>query len=466
MSRANIAKGVLFVAALVAFAMFVPAGWDRFDHAVLEALHLLRDFARAHILLTLLPALLIAGAVSTFISRASVTRYLGPDSNKAVAYGTASVGGAVLAVCSCTVLPLFAGIVRMGAGVGPATTLLYAGPAINVMAVFLTASALGYDIGAARAGMAIVFSLVVGLCMHLLFGREDARKEAPAAQPEAEGSERPAWKTAVLILTMVAALIAGGWAVTGQLTVGIRCCPAGEDVQFVRGELVSETPQAIEIRRPDGRIRRISKGVLLSRRTLEHPLYVAVHRARWFITGVLLAATAGLMALWCRRSEFREWAVNSWELCRRIVPLLLAGVLLAGFLLGRPGHEGLIPGRYVEMVVGADPGRLLSDAGLRGGPAAALLRLFWLPLTCLAASLVGTLTYFATLTEVPVVAGLLGAGMGKGPALALLLAGPAMSLPNMLVIYSVLGGRRTLAYCLLIVVTSTAAGVAFGTLAG
>ena len=461
MSESKLWKSIGLVLAAVAFALFVPVGWRRFDHAVLEALHMLRDFARAHILLSLLPALVIAGAIATFINRQAIIRYLGPDSNKAAAYGIASVGGAVLAVCSCTVLPLFAGIMRMGAGVGPATALLYAGPAINVMAVFLTASALGFDVGAARAGLAVIFAVIVGLCMGTLFGRE-ADEDSPApARPQASEDERPAWKTAVLIGTMMAALVAGSWAVTGQLTVGIRCCPPGEVTQHYRGELLSETEQSMTIRLPNGDVRRFSKGVVATKDTLEHPVYVAIHRARWLITAALLAAVAVLMWRWCDGSELKEWATNSWDLCRRIVPLLLAGVLLAGFLLGRPNHEGLIPSRYVEMVVGGDPGPLLRELGLSGGAFAGLLRAAWLPITCLAAALVGTFTYFATLTEVPVVAGLLGAGMGKGPALALLLAGPAMSLPNMLVIYSVLGGKRTAVYCVLIVTTSTLAGVGF-----
>ena len=462
MSNSRLWKSIGLVLAAVVFALFVPVGWRRFDHAVLEALHMLREFARAHILLSLLPALVIAGAIATFINRQAIIRYLGPDSNKAAAYGIASVGGAVLAVCSCTVLPLFAGIMRMGAGVGPATALLYAGPAINVMAVFLTASALGFDVGAARAGLAVVFAVVVGLCMGSLFGREaDEESQAPA-QPQVSEDERPAWKTAVLIGAMIAALVAGSWAVTGQLTVGIRCCPPGEVTQYYRGELLSETEQSVEIRLPNGDVRRFSKGVVASRATLEHPAYVAIHKIRWVITAALLAAVAVLMWRWCERPELEEWAVNSWDLCRRIVPLLLAGVLLAGFLLGRPNHEGLIPGRWVEMVVGGEPGPLLNELGLSGGVLAGVLHAVWLPITCLAAALVGTFTYFATLTEVPVVAGLLGAGMGKGPALSLLLAGPAMSLPNMLVIYSVLGGKRTAVYCLLIVATSTLAGMAFG----
>ncbi|HUT61477.1 MAG TPA: permease [Phycisphaerae bacterium] len=458
-------KKLLIIVAVFAALYFMPAGWGRFDNAVGEALQLTRWYAREHVLLCLVPAFLIAGAIGAFVSSGAVMKYLGAKANKLLAYGVASISGSVLAVCSCTVLPLFAGIYRMGAGIGPATAFLYSGPAINVLAIVLTAGVLGWKLGLARAVGAVVFSVVIGLLMQLIYRREElAKAQAQVAAPEVETS-RPLWKNAVVLATMVAAMIFANWSVSGQLTVGIRCCPSPQArhiTEYVEGQVVSETDRAITLRLPNGQVKTYEKDWIGSLRTLENPVYVAIHKARFVITGAAVAALILMLAAWFRRPELAEWGGASWAFAKQILPLLLIGVLVAGFLLGRPRHDGLIPSRYVQTLVGERPDAALATTGATGTGWEGPVRALWPAWTNLFASVVGAFMYFATLTEVPIVEGLMGAGMGKGPALALLLAGPALSLPNMLVIRSVIGTRKTVVYSLLVVVMATLSGMIFG----
>jgi len=383
----------IILAALAAVFLvfyFLPVGSERFDGAVLESLALAKSYAREHVLLCLVPAFAIAGAIGVFIRQASVLRYLGAKANKVVAYGVASVSGSILAVCSCTVLPLFAGIRRMGAGLGPATAFLYSGPAINVLAIILTARVLGLELGIARAVGAILFSIVIGLAMHFIFRKEErARAEAQTAGPEPEVG-RPLWRTALFFAAMVGILVFANWG------------------------------------KPD---------------EASGAVWRAIYSVRWAVAGVFAVALAAMILGWFRRAELGEWCGSTWGFAKQILPLLFVGVLAAGFLLGRPGHEGLIPSEWVSGAVGGN--------SLRAN---------------LFASVAGALMYFATLTEVPILQGLLGSGMGKGPALALLLAGPALSLPNMLVIRSILGTKKTLVYMALVIVMATASGLTYGAL--
>ncbi|MGB2754810.1 MAG: permease [Phycisphaerae bacterium] len=383
---------IILAALAVVFLVlyFLPVGSERFDGAVLESLALVKSYAREHVLLCLVPAFFIAGAIGVFVRQASVLRYLGAKANKVVAYGVASVSGSILAVCSCTVLPLFAGIWRMGAGLGPATAFLYSGPAINVLAIILTARVLGLELGIARAVGAILFSIVIGLAMHCIFRKEErAKAEAQAAVPEPEAG-RPLWRTALFFAAMVGILVSANWG------------------------------------KPD---------------EASGAVWRAIYSVRWVVAGVLTVALAAMILGWFRRAELGEWCGSTWGFAKQILPLLFVGVLAAGFLLGRPGHEGLIPSEWVSGAVGGN--------SLRAN---------------LFASVAGALMYFATLTEVPILQGLLGSGMGKGPALALLLAGPALSLPNMLVIRSILGTKKTLVYVALVIVMATASGLTYGAL--
>jgi len=385
-------KLALLVGAFLA-AYFLPVGHPRVQGALLEGFSLLHDYAREHVLLCLVPAFFIAGAIGQFVSQGAVLRYLGASAPRPVAYGVASVSGSVLAVCSCTVLPLFAGIYRRGAGLGPAAAFLYSGPAINVLAIILTARVLGLELGLARAVGAVAFAFVVGLLMALLFRHEEAERQAgadPFAQGvEAEGGRRP-WQDGLFLATMIAVLIFANWGAPNR-QVGA---------------------------------------------------FAAIYALRWWLTGAGLAGLAWMMRRWYAPSELREWTLATWEFAKQITPLLLGGILVAGWIMGRPGHEGLLPSAWVADWLGGN------GLGVN-----------------LLAAVVGAFMYFATLTEVPILQTLLGAGMGPGPALTLLLAGPALSLPSMLVIRSYLGWRKTLAYVGLVVVMATLTGWLYGAVA-
>jgi hypothetical protein len=410
---------------------FLPVDSGRFTGAVIESLALAKWYAQEHVLLCLVPAFFIAGGVGVFVSQGSVMKYLGAGASKVLSYGVASVSGSVLAVCSCTVLPLFAGIWKRGAGLGPAIAFLYSGPAINVLAIILTARILGPDIGAARAVGAVVFSVVIGLFMHLMFRREEEAKAASAMYMPTPEVERPLWQTTLLFAAMVGLLVSATWgkpaqaggfwsavfAVKWLLTGGFALLLGVLLVRWMRVKVYKLAMAAVAVLIP----------------AMVLPQYP------------LLAFSIGLIAfvslLTTTRGETESWFAASWDFARQIMPLLLAGVLVAGLLLGRPGAEGLIPSRWISGLVGGNS--------------------LWANLF---ASVVGAFMYFATLTEVPILQGLIGAGMGKGPALALLLAGPALSLPNMLVIRSVLGTKKTAAFVALVVVMATISGLIFGSL--
>ncbi len=378
----------LLIVGVFCAAYFVPVDHPRVSTAILESFLMLQDYARKHVLTCLVPAFFIAGAIAVFISQAAVLKYLGGKAKRALAYTVASVSGTVLAVCSCTVLPLFAGIYTRGAGIGPATAFLYSGPAINVLAIVLTAKVLGPQLGIARAVGAVVFAYVVGLLMAFTFRKEEAERQAQfLALPEEEPA-RPLWKNALYLASMVAVLVFAAWG------------KPRESVGWAE----------------------------------------AVYGVKWELAGAGLLATLGMVWAWFTRDEVTEWVESTWGFAKQILPLLFAGVLVAGFLLGMPGHDaGLIPSSWVARLVGGN------SLGAN-----------------LFASVAGALMYFATLTEVPILQGLLGSGMGSGPALALLLAGPALSLPNMLVIRSVLGTKKTLAFVVYVVLLSTVAGMVFG----
>lgn len=368
---------------------YVPWASEHVRRSGLEAFMMLQDYAREHVLTCLVPAFFIAGAISVFISQGSVLKYFGHGANKVLSYSVASVSGTILSVCSCTVLPLFAGIYTRGAGVGPATTFLYSGPAINVLAIVLTARVLGWELGLARAIGAIVFSIISGLLMALLFGKEHSELSAGEIyMPEEEGKGRTLFQELFYMGTLVFILIFAAFA------------------------------------RP---------------RQGEEGLWAMAFEAKWFITGLLLFVLAMMLKAWFTKEEIESWLEATWGFMKQIFPLLGAGVLAAGFVLGRPGHSALIPDHYIQGLVGGN---------------SLLANLF--------ASLSGGLMYFATLTEVPILQGLMGAGMGKGPALALLLAGPALSLPSLLVIANVMGIKKTVAFSMIIVVLSTIAGMIYG----
>jgi len=424
-------KPLLAMVAVFLACFYLPVGMARFDQAVHESLELVKWYAREHVLLCLVPAFFIAGAIGVFVSQASVMKYLGPKANKALAYGVASVSGTILAVCSCTVLPLFAGIWRMGAGLGPAIAFLYSGPAINVLAIVLTARILGLELGIARAFGAILFSVVIGLAMHLIYRKEEqAKADAAAAMPEPD-VQRPLWQTVLYFATMIGILVFANWgkpADEGGLWDGVWAWKWPITAAFG-----------------------VAFGVVLVKwlgvagwKVLAVGLPTAA-LALGFPHEPMLAFAVGAVGLSVITStsegEASDWFSATWTFAKQILPLLFIGVLVAGLLLGRPGNEGLIPNAWVTRLVGGN----------------SLWANFF-------ASVVGAFMYFATLTEVPILQGLIGSGMGKGPALALLLAGPALSLPNMLVLRSIMGAGKTVVYVTLVIVMAAVTGMIYGAL--
>ena len=429
--RTEIRIFLLILGAFLVF-YFAPLGSSRVAGAVMEALALVQWYAREHMIFGLLPAFFIAGAISAFVSKGAVMRYLGARARRSVAYAVASVSGSILAVCSCTILPLFAGIYARGAGLGPATAFLYAGPAINVMAIILTARVLGAQIGLARAIGAVGFSIVIGLLMHLLFRKDEARRADQAlAEPEPEHG-RPIHQTLSVFAMMIAllafanwqasagtaglshAIYSAKWPLTGLTAIGLGAVL----VAWYRVRLSWAIAGAIPV---------------VAIALLSHGNPVPA-----FVAGVAAVTVIALAS----GGETRAWVEGSWDFAKEILPLLLAGILVVGLLLGRPEAEGLIPSRWVIHFVGGNSLRSSFVAALASG-----------------------LMYFCTLTEVPIVQGLMGSGMGKGPALAFLLAGPAVSLPNILILRSIIGTRKTVAYLILVIVMATATGTIFGALA-
>jgi uncharacterized protein len=381
------------LAALFLGIYFIPWDAPRVSMAVNEAFQMLGEYARDHVLLCLVPAMFIAGAIGVFLNQQAILKYLGPKAPKAVAYGVAGVSGAILAVCSCTVLPLFKGIYKKGAGIGPAVSFLYSGPAISIIAITMSFKVFGWQLGLARTVGAIVFAIVIGVLMQLIFKKEDEARLADERMFKAPAPEggRSLGKTALNLASMVGILVFLNWASS------------------------------------DG----------------SSALWDAIHQYKFWISGAFGLLLLFTLWRWYKKDELREWGAATRDFALTILPLLFGGVLVSGFLLGRPGHEALLPSEWV--------------AGLVGGNGL---------LANLIASVSGAFMYFATLTEVPIIQGLLGSGMGQGPALALLLAGPSLSLPSMLVIGGELGFKKTAVYVALVVALSTLAGWIFGLVVG
>jgi hypothetical protein len=424
-------KPLAIILAVFVAVYYLPIGRARFDHALVESLELTKWYAREHVLLCLVPAFYIAGAVAVFVNQGAVLKHLGPRASKPKAYGVASVSGSLLAVCSCTVLPLFAGIYQAGAGLGPATAFLYSGPAINVLAIILTARVLGVEIGVARAVGAVAFSVLLGLAMHFIFRRgERERADAWIEVPEPE-TARPLWQHALLFATLVGILVFANWgSPSGDagLWASIHAARWAITAAFAFGLGLALTLWF--------GLSLTSFAWLVGATTLVAVAWPGHPEAAF------VAATVGLSAVAARSGgDLGDWFASTWGFAKQILPLLLIGVLIAGFALGRPGHEGLIPSEWIASAVGSNS--LAANAF---------------------ASVAGVLMYFATLTEVPILEGLLGSGMGNGPALALLLAGPALSLPSILVIRSVVGWKRTLVFVGLVAAAATATGLAYGAL--
>ena len=422
-------KNLLLIVGVFLGCFYLPIGNARFDNAIMEALHLVKWYAQEHVLLCLIPAFFIAGAVGIFISQGAVIKYLGAEANKVLAYTVAAVSGTVLAVCSCTVLPLFSGIYKRGAGLGPAMAFLYSGPAINVLAIIMTARILGFELGLARAIGAILFSVVIGLIMSFIFRHDES--EIPDAElniPD-DIKQRKLWQNVIYFIAMVGILIFANfakpvensglwftifnykWLITGFFSVVLGISLVLWFEVKLWKVLVATT---------------VIAGLAF--------IFTLPPIGLFFIGIVALSLMVG-----STKGETGAWLGESWWYAKMILPLLLIGVVVAGFLLGQPGGEGVIPSTWIAGAVG---GNSLSANAF--------------------AAVAGAFMYFATLTEVPILQGLIAHGMGKGPALALLLAGPALSLPNMLVIRQVIGTKKTVVYVALVVIMATISGMIFG----
>lgn len=371
---------------------FLPLESLGFRNPIFEGLAMLNMYAREHVIFSLIPAFLIAGAIYQFLDQNAVLKYLGAKTNKVLAYFVASVSGSVLTVCSCTVLPLFSGIYKKGAGLGPAIAFLYSGPAINILAIILTARVLGWQLGLARAAGAVLFSVIIGLCMHFIFLSEEKERQANGelkfVVSKSDSDGRTGVQNLLYFISMIGFMVFANWA----------------------------RPQSGD-----------------------QSLWALIFQYKWYLAIAFVLLFDYILSNWFKKQEIIPWLESSWSFTQQILPLLFLGIFFAGLLLGRPGEEGLIPSRFVATLVGGN----------------SLTANFF-------ASLVGAFMYFATLTEIPILQGLIGSGMGQGPALALLLAGPALSLPNMLVIRSVVGTKKTFVYVTLVVIMATISGMVYG----
>jgi hypothetical protein len=426
-------KSFLWILGFFLFAYFMPIESDSFKDAILSAFDLARWYAREHVLLCLIPAFFIAGTIAVFVSQAAVVKYFGAKANKWIAYLVAAGSGTILAVCSCTVLPLFSSIHKRGAGLGPAIAFLYSGPAINILAIILTARILGLELGIARVIGAVSFSVIIGLIMAFIYRKEEKEKEAAQlAMPEVE-EPRPLWQTALHFFILVAILVFVNWGKPADTTEGLWY------FIFANKWFITSV---------------FGIGFALSMIYIIQvkKLYVAIGTAAVIISGIIfygnptitfvIAVIATTVALTFTDGEANQWLGETWGFTKQIMPLLGAGVLVAGFLLGsQNNNNGLIPNEWISALVGGN----------------SLFSNFF-------ASVTGAFMYFATLTEIPILQGLINSGMGKGPALALLLAGPALSLPNMLVIRGVIGTQKTVVYVTLVVVMATISGLIYGSL--
>ncbi|HNV47088.1 MAG TPA: permease [Spirochaetota bacterium] len=422
-------KALLFIGGFFLALFYMPVGTRHFDNAVFEALYLAKWYAQEHVLLCLVPAFFIAGAIGVFVRQESVMKYLGPTANKVLAYGVGSVSGSILAVCSCTVLPLFSGIYRMGAGLGPAIAFLYSGPAINVLAIILTARVLGIEIGIARAVGAVAFSVVIGAIMHFIYRKEELEKVNAAMQLPQTETKRPLWKDIVYFASMVAILVFANWGKPAETSGFWYAMFAYKWYITAASAIVFAAALVLWFDFKLWKVVAASVPVAVLAFFFSHEPTIPF--AAGAIGLAIIASTDN--------GEGGEWFSSTWDFAKQITPLLLGGVLVSGFLLGRPGNEGIIPSAWVSAAVGGN----------------SLAANFF-------AAVVGAFMYFATLTEVPIVQGLIGSGMGAGPALALLLAGPALSLPNMLVIRNYIGTQKTIVFCSLVIIMATISGYIFG----
>lgn len=436
-------KILAWIIIVFAAVFFLPLGSERFMTAVDATLDLAKWYAREHVILCLLPAFFIAGVIAVFVSQGSVIKYFGANAKKWLSYTVAAISGGILAVCSCTILPLFTSIYKRGAGLGPAIAFLYSGPAISILSIILTARILGVEMGIARVIGAVLFSVVIGLLMAFIFRKEEKAKREEQMNIVPPPEKRPVWQTSFHFFTLVLILVFANWGAPAASDRGLWSAIFTYK-WYITGALALVLCWSL-VKILKLRPLWVMLGALATTAAaLLANLFIAEAKLVPLVPMVVAIASLALILLYDRRDEEnREWALASWGFAKQILPLLAIGVVTAGFLLGSTHDStaiaGIIPNRWIEWAVGGN----------------SLLSNFF-------ASFTGAFMYFATLTEVPIIQGLLASGMGKGPALALLLAGPSLSLPNMLVIRGVLGTKKTIVYVALVIVMATLSGFVFG----
>lgn len=438
-------KILFWIITIFAAAFFLPLQSERFMTAVDATLDLVKWYAQEHVVLCLLPAFFIAGVISVFVSQGSVLKYFGANAKKWLSYTVASVSGAILAVCSCTILPLFTSIYKRGAGLGPAVAFLYSGPAISILSIILTARILGIEMGLARTVGAVSFSIIIGLAMSFIFRKEEKAKKEEQMNIVPPPEKRPMWQTSLHFFTLVLILVFANWGAPSTEGTGVWSAIFTHKWYIVGVLSLLMCWSLVKILKLKALWVMLAAvatvvSAALSMAFVENAKLVPL------IPMIVAIASLAIMLLLDKRDEDnREWALASWGFAKQILPLLGVGVVTAGFLLGSTHDStaiaGVIPNEWIQWAVGGN----------------SLLSNFF-------ASFTGAFMYFATLTEVPIIQGLLASGMGKGPALALLLAGPSLSLPNMLVIHGVMGTKKTAIYVALVIIMATIAGYIFGNL--
>lgn len=434
---------LLWIIVIFTVIFFLPLGSESFMTAVYATLDLAKWYAREHVVLCLLPAFFIAGVIAVFVSQGAVLKYFGANAKKWLSYTVASVSGCILAVCSCTILPLFTSIYKRGAGLGPAVAFLYSGPAISILSIILTARILGFEMGVARTVGAVLFAVVIGLLMSFFFRKEEKAKKEAQMNIVPPPEKRPVWQTAFHFFTLVLILVFANWGAPSASDTGLWYSIFTYK-WYITGALALLLCWSL-VRILRLRLLWVSLGAVATAvAAILAALFIENAKLVPLVPMLVAVASLSLILLFDKRDEKnRDWALASWGFAKQILPLLAVGVLIAGFLLGSTHDDtalaGIIPNSWIEWAVGGN----------------SLLSNFF-------ASFAGAFMYFATLTEVPIVQGLLASGMGEGPALALLLAGPSLSLPNMLVIRGVLGTKKTVVYVALVIVMATLAGFVFG----
>ncbi len=439
-------KILIWIAVIFGVAFFLPIESVRFNTAIAATLDLVKWYAREHVVLCLLPAFFIAGVISVFVSQGSVLRYFGVNAKKWLAYTVAAVSGTILAVCSCTILPLFSSIHKRGAGLGPAIAFLYSGPAINILAIILTARILGFEMGLARTIGAVSFSIIIGVAMSLIYRKEEKIKREEQMNIPLAPEKRPMWQTSLHFFTLVLILVFANWGAPQGNDTGSAWYYIWAYKWYITGAFSLILGYSLIAILKIKWQWVVLSGIVTLGSALLSSYFIENSKLVPLVPMVVGIAALSIITLYDKKDyENREWTIATWGFAKQILPLLAVGVITAGFLLGST-HDGqtiagIVPNEWIQWLVGGN----------------SIFSNFF-------ASLVGAFMYFATLTEVPILQGLIASGMGKGPALALLLAGPSLSLPNMLVIRGVLGTQKTVVYVALVVVMATISGIIYGSI--